>query len=123
MASNNHTKLYHHTSGEAVNSIMGSGFIKQLDTKNGDTVFGSGVYANKMGPENSQMAIAKNNYGSTVFAQDQIDKSKVDATIEFTYDRHEVMKVDANGRDVYIIQNDIPVSNIVAVHPRNKDNA
>lgn len=118
-----HTTLYHHTSGEAVNSIYDSGYIKQSDTKNGDAVFGSGVYANKMGPENSQMAIAKNNYGNTVFAQDQIDKGKVDATIEFTYDRNEVKKMDADGREIRLIQEDIPVSNIVAVHHRNKDNA
>lgn len=118
------TTVFHHTSEEAVDAIYKSGHIKQSDTENGDAVFGQGVYANKMGPECSRTNIAKNNYdGNTSFVQDQIGQGKVNAAIEIQYNRDEVIKVDADGRDVYKIENDISVSKIVKVHYRDKDDA
>lgn len=117
MASNPDTKIYHYTSEEAVKKIKESGHIKQSNTKNGDAVFGTGVYGNKMGPECSKTDIAKNNYdGSSSFAQDQIKQGKVDAAIEIECKRSDVIKVDANGRDVYKIEKDIPVSQIKMIH-------
>lgn len=119
MANNLTTTVYHHTNEEGEKGIFESGFIKQADRKNGDAVYGTGVYVCRKGPEYSKEEIAKNNYdGSTSFYQQQIDKGKANVVLEIEYERSKVIPVDADGRDVCKIETNIPVRNIKQVHYR-----
>ena len=96
-------KYYHYTDIPSAVRIGFSQKIRQSEDKHGDAIMGSGTYLTQLGPSNSKLEVAKNNYDTNPqFYERKIQQGKTDACIEVVLPKNEVEVYSGKSqRDVH----------------------
>ncbi|XP_033729287.1 uncharacterized protein LOC117318407 [Pecten maximus] len=100
---------YHHTTKDGAAQIIQSGYIKQSTDTKTDAAYGPGTYLTRMGPDKSQIDIARNNYdGCDQFADEMLRAGKTDVTIAIDLASNQVTRAKSD-RDIHVSPGDVTI--------------
>jgi len=105
-------RLYHYTSDQGHQRIIGQKLIKQSQNFQRDCVYGDGVYLTTLNPEDfDKESLAKNNYGGGW--RKRLSDGRLDyyIEIEIPFSDLKLTRCEADGRDVYLYTGDLPLDN------------
>ena len=105
-------RLYHYTSEQGHDRILGQKLIKQSQNFQKDCIYGDGVYLTTLNPEDlDKKSLAKNNYGGGW--RKRLSDGRLDyyIEIEIPFSDLNLTRCEADGRDVYLYTGDLRLDN------------